>query len=117
MAPITSLLSRVYNRYKTPLQFLNSTIVLQIVSLLTGLLAYRYITPEYLGIWATFTTFTTIAPILRLGIPNGMNRELPYYLGRGETEKAYLFASTTLYYAIFNTIALGIIGLCFLSLV
>lgn len=103
-----------YSRYKTPLRFLNSTVLLQVVSLLTGLVAYRYITPEYLGIWATFTTFTTLAPILRLGIPNGMNRELPYYLGKGETDIAYLFASTTLYYAIINMIILGSTGIIFL---
>ena len=103
-----------YSKHKTPLQFLNSTVLLQIISLVTGLVAYRYITPEYLGIWATFTTFTTLAPILRLGIPNGMNRELPYYLGKGEVEKAYMFASTTLYYSILNMFLLGIAGLSFL---
>lgn len=63
-----------------------------------------------MGIWATFSTFTTIATFLRLGIPNGMNRELPFCLGKGETDKAEGYASTTLFYSIVNSGVLLAIG-------
>lgn len=102
-------------QYKTPLNFVNSTLFLALVSILTSFVTYRYISPEYLGIWATFSTFTTIATFLRLGIPNGMNRELPYYLGKGDKQKAYSFASTTLAYALFTMGILFLLAIFYLS--
>ena len=100
-------------RHKTPLKFLNSTLLLYGVTLLTSVVTYRYIGPEYLGIWATFTTFSTLATFLRLGIVNGMNRELPYYLGKKEPEKAYAYAETTLAYTLFTIVLIVITGILF----
>lgn len=102
--------------HKTPLKFLNSTLILYAITLLTSVVTYRYIGPEYLGIWATFTTFSTLATFLRLGIVNGMNRELPYYLGRKENEKAMAYAETTLAYTIFSIIVLVVTGVVFFSI-
>ena len=98
---------------RTPILFLNSTLVFYIVRLLTGVVTYRYIVPELLGIWASFTTFTTIAQFLRLGIPNGMNRELPFSLGRNDNEKAYQYASTTLFYSFFTILIIIICAVVF----
>ena len=100
--------------YKTPLKFLNSTLFLHGVALVTGFVTYRYVAPEYIGIWATFTVFSTIATFLRLGIPNGMNRQLPYYLGKGEVNKAESYASTTLGYSFFTMVVMTIIAIVFL---
>lgn len=99
--------------HKTPIRFLNSTLFLYGITLITGLITYRYISPDYLGIWATFSTFTIFATFLRLGIPNGMNRELPFYLGKGEKEKAEEYAATTLYYTIITMLVLAAVGIVF----
>lgn len=103
------------NRYKTPLKFLNSTLFSTIVSFALGFVTFRYIAPDHLGIWGTFSTFTVYATFLRLGIPNGMNRELPYYYGKGDNVTAMKCASTTLSYSLFNTIVLFIVAVCFFS--
>ena len=92
------------NKYKTPLRFLNSTMFSSMISFVLGFVTFRYIAPEHLGIWGTFSTFTVYATFLRLGIPNGMNRELPYYCGKGDNETATKCASTTLFYALFTTV-------------
>lgn len=97
----------------TLINFLSSTLFMYGITLLTGFVTYRYVAPDYLGIWAVFSTFTTIASILRLGIVNGMNRELPFYLGKGEKEKAMGFASTTLFYTLLSSGVLLLIGLVF----
>ena len=81
------------------------------VTMLTSFVTYRYIGPEYMGIWATFTTFSTLATFLRLGIVNGMNRELPFYLGKGEKQVAYSYAETTLSYTLFSIVLISIIGI------
>lgn len=101
-------------RYKTPLNFLNSVLFNHGISLVTSFFTYRYIAPEYLGIWGTFTVFSTIATILRLGIPNGMNRQLPFYLGKGDVNKAESYASTTLSYSYFTMLIMSIIAVVFL---
>ncbi|MDD5978094.1 MAG: lipopolysaccharide biosynthesis protein [Bacteroidales bacterium] len=100
-------------RYKTPLRFLNSTLFSSVVSFALGFVTFRYIAPEHLGIWGTFSTFTVYATFLRLGIPNGMNRELPYYYGKGDNETAMKCASTTLSYALFTTVVSLIVAICF----
>ena len=98
-----------FKKHKTPIYFLNSTLISSVVGILTGFVTYRYVTPDYMGIWVTLTTFTVYATFFRLGIPNGMNRELPYYLGKNETVKAYKFAETTLAYSLFITGLLSIL--------
>lgn len=46
----------------------------------------------------TYLSFT------RIGIINGMNRELPYYLGKGNKAKAVELAETTLSYSLYQII-------------
>lgn len=93
----------------TPIYFLSSTMFSHILQLIAGVISYRYIAPDYMGIWTTITSFTVFAIFLRLGIANGMSRELPYYLGRNEREKANSCAETTLFYSILITIVLIIV--------
>lgn len=103
-------------RYRTPLKYLNSTLFSAAISFVLGFVTFRYIAPDHLGIWSTFSTFTVYATFLRLGIPNGMNRELPYYYGKGDKEVAMKCASTTLSYSLFNTAISLIVAICFFSL-
>lgn len=101
-------------RQKTPIYFVNSTLFGTVIGLITGFITYRYVAPDYLGIWVTLTTFTVYTTFLRLGIPNGMNRELPYYLGKNETDKAYAAAETTLAYSVYISGVLALLALGFI---
>lgn len=85
---------------------MSSTLFSTLIGLAGGFITYRYVAPEQLGIWVTFTTFSVYASVLRLGIPNGMNRELPFYMGRNEKEKAFSFAETTLAYSLATSVLL-----------
>lgn len=105
---------QLLNKQKTPIYFVNSTLLGTLIGLMTGFITYRYVAPDYLGIWVTLTTFTVYSTFLRLGIPNGMNRELPYFFGQGETEKAYTAAETTFAYSNFITVLLAILSLGFI---
>lgn len=90
-------------RSKTLFKFLNTTLIAAGVNIALGVVTFRFIAPDHLGIWGTFSTFTVYATFLRLGIPNGMNRELPYYYGKGDKQTALKCASTTLSYSLFTT--------------
>lgn len=72
------------------------------ISLITGFFCFRNIDPYYMGIWTALTVFETYATFMRLGIVNGMNRELPYTLGTGDKELAQKYAQTTLLYSILS---------------
>lgn len=103
-------------QYKTPIRFLNSTLFSTAVSFALGFVTFRFIAPDHLGIWGTFSTFTVYATFLRLGIPNGMNRELPYYYGKGDDEMAMKCASTTLFHALFVTLVSFVVAISFFFL-
>lgn len=89
-----------FKNVQTPLYFLSSTLFSTLIGIIGGFITYRYVAPEELGVWVTFTTFSVYASFMRLGIPNGMNRELPFYMGRNEKEKAFSYAETTLAYSL-----------------
>lgn len=103
-------------RYKTPIKFLNSTLFASAINFALGFVTFHFIAPDYLGIWSIFSTFTIYATFLRLGIPNGMNRELPFYYGKGDKETALKCASTTLFHAIITTIISLIVAIFFFIL-
>lgn len=106
-------LKEILLRQKTPIYFINSTLFGTIIGFITGFITYRYVAPDYLGIWVTLSTFTVYTTFLRLGIPNGMNRELPFFLGKKEIDKAFAAAETTLAYSIYITAVLALVALGF----
>jgi O-antigen/teichoic acid export membrane protein len=85
---------------KVLMKILSSSFLSLPVSILVAAVSFRYIDPEYMGIWAVVTIVETYSNIVRLGIVNGMNRELPHALGKGEKGQAIKYAQTTLAYTI-----------------
>lgn len=59
-----------------------------------------------MGMWATVTIFEVYSSFLRMGVVNGMNRELPHALGQGDFDKGDKFAATTQMFSIFNGLIL-----------
>lgn len=54
----------------------------------SGFIILMWINPEELGTWQSFTVFIGYIQILTLGTTSGLNRELPFYLGKGNKEIA-----------------------------
>lgn len=54
----------------------------------------RAVAPADLGLWNSLTLATTYSAFLQAGVNNGLNRELPYALGRGDDEGARRLAGT-----------------------
>ena len=59
-----------------------------VISLVASLLVARWTAPEKMGLWNFALLIVTYASALQLGVFNGLNRQLPYYTGRGDAEKA-----------------------------
>lgn len=103
------LFNSFLSKNKTILKYLSSSFLSFPISLISGFITLRNIDPHYMGIWAAFTVFETYANFLRFGIINGLNRELPYALGKGKTQDAIQYAETTLYFTLLCSVLLFII--------
>ncbi|MCE5268677.1 MAG: oligosaccharide flippase family protein, partial [Planctomycetaceae bacterium] len=54
------------------------------LNLLGGLVMMRLVAPSTLGLFNGIALVQQYVPFLQLGILNGLNRELPFYIGKGE---------------------------------
>lgn len=90
-------------------RYLFSSIFGSVTSLFAGFFTYRYIEPVFLGIWAFFSILEVYSTFSRLGVINGIGRELPYLLGKNMLAEARKLASTALGYSIISNLFLFII--------
>jgi len=97
-------LNKTLSKYKSISLFTFSSVFLNFASLITGLVTYRWIEPYYVGLWQSLLLFQSYSMLLRFGIINGMNRELPFNMGQGNLRLAVKYAETTLYFTILNII-------------
>jgi len=98
-----AMIKRITNQLlsnKTLLKYVSVSYLSIPISLVTGFLTFRKIDPVLMGFWSLFTVFETYSTFMRMGVVNGMNRQLPYALGKGDETSAQKYASTTLFYTI-----------------
>lgn len=92
-----------------------ASLVLRMVG---GLLVARFTDPEVLGLYNGLGLIFSYAPFLLLGISNGLNRELPYYIGKGEYDKAKTLASSAQAWSLIlsTVLAIAMLGLAIFSI-
>jgi len=93
--------------------FVLSIAAVNVTSLLGHALAFRWVDPTSMGVWHTLLLASAYLAILRLGLVNGMGRELPFALGSGERERAGRIAATSLAW---NVVSSALAGLTFVVL-
>jgi O-antigen/teichoic acid export membrane protein len=110
------LLPYRFNLKSVFLKYLSSTVSGSVVGIFSGFFTYRYIEPDKLGIWSLFVVIEVYATFTRLGVINGLGRELPYLLGVQKNDLAKDYASTALLYSLVsNLLLLLIIPFLFLT--
>ena len=80
---------------RTFLTFTASVVALNVASLVGNGLAFRWVDPFSLGVWHTLLLLANYLTVFRLGLVNGMGRELPFALGAGDRGRAERIASTS----------------------
>ena len=73
--------------------FSASTALYQGSRFLVFLLVARWIGPEQFGLWNVLSLILVYGSIVGLGVPNGMNREVPKLQGQGDYEQAQQIAN------------------------
>jgi O-antigen/teichoic acid export membrane protein len=98
---------------RTFVTFIVSAGAVNVVSLLASGLAFRWIDPVSMGIWQTLLLVSSYLTVVRLGLVNGLGRELPFALGRGDDARARRIAATAL---AFNTACCLVVAAVFVAL-
>lgn len=81
--------------------------------LIAGIIVGRYVSPKVLGEFNAYGLVLGYLPFLQLGILNGMSREIPYYIGKGDVETSRQWASTGLFCSLLigGAVALALLGM------
>lgn len=112
---IKNTISKIQQKYigsetrKVGLYYSLSSFSLNFVRLAAGIITIRWVEPQQLGLWNSLLVLSSFLPLLQLGVVSGLNRELPYYLGRGE-KKLVEDMSATCQFALIIAILLILIG-------
>lgn len=91
--------------------FAGGNFISMILRLAGGFLTARLSEPSVLGLFNGIGLVLGYAPFLQLGVLNGLNRELPYYIGAGDNERAQALAATAQAWALIvgGAVALGLL--------
>jgi O-antigen/teichoic acid export membrane protein len=68
--------------------------VAMLLGMVGGVIMGRLVAPATLGLFNGIGLALGYAPFLQLGILNGLNRELPYYVGKGDRQRVEELAAT-----------------------
>jgi len=68
----------------------SATIINAVLALIVGIVTRNILGPEQFGYWLTISIMFTFIPLLQLGTLNAMNREVPFFVARGEHAKVQL---------------------------
>ncbi len=83
---------------KTAILFSSSSVILSLVKLISGVVIIKWVIPEDIGLWNSISLLQSYSAILTLGMLSGLNRDLPYYMGKGDQDYIVKLAQTTLYF-------------------
>jgi len=67
-----------------------------------NLLAARWLKPEIFGIWNALYLFLLYGALVTLGVPNGMNRQIPLLKGAGKDQLAERVAQSSLLFVLLS---------------
>lgn len=79
-------------------------------TLASGILIARWVTPGEMGLWQLAGLVSVYLPWLQLGIPSGLNRDLPYLIGAGRAGEASELAAAALWWMLLLAVVTGGIG-------
>lgn len=96
---------------KSIISYASGSLFNSFAQIISNIFILSYINPDELGIWNSLLLFQTYAMFLQAGIINGLNRELPFYLGKKDHEYAKSLAGSALYFFLISILLCCIIGI------
>ena len=93
-------------RNKVAGKYISSGLLNTFAQTICGFVILRWLQPKELGRWQSFTVFVGYIQIFTLGTTSGLNRELPYWMGKGNEELGLKRLRTAGYFATALSIAI-----------
>ena len=94
-----SKLKNALKNNKAATKYIGSGLLKTGLRTISSIIILRWIDPETIGSWHSFTVFVGYTSLLSLGVTSGLNRELPYLIGQGEHEKGIQRLKTAGYFS------------------
>lgn len=69
------------------------------MTMAAGIVMIKWLTPAEIGMWQSISAFQAYFTILEIGIPNGLNRELPFLMGQQKDDEAVKYVSAAYFYS------------------
>ena len=88
--------------------FSASTVVYQLSRLAVSLIVARWVGPEEFGTWNALNLMLLYGVVVTLGIPNGMNRDVPLLMGQGNPSAAQRIANSSFWFVLLVNTAVGL---------
>lgn len=89
--------------------FASTNLISSGLRLAGALLTSRFVDPSVLGRYNGIGLVQGYAPFLQLGVSNGLMRDLPLFVGKGEKERADVLAAASQWWAIFISSVSGVV--------
>lgn len=81
------------------------------LTIVSGLLVAKWLLPQELGLFNSFSVLTSYIILVQLGIPSGLSRQLPFYFGKNEQQKALTCAASANQWGLLTGISCMIVSL------
>jgi O-antigen/teichoic acid export membrane protein len=85
---------KLVEKYKTPILYSGGSVAKAFAQMIVGFVVAKFVAPDDFGLWNTITLALTYSLFLQAGLINGLNRELPFVLGKDDVEGAKKMAGT-----------------------
>ena len=96
---------------KSVISYTSGSLFNSFAQIISNIIILSYVKPDELGIWNSLLLFETYSLFLQGGIINGLNRELPYYLGKNDKEYAKSLAGNALFFFIISILLCLLVGI------
>ena len=78
-----------------------------VLRVIGGILQARFVGPSVLGLFNSIGLVMGYVPFFQLGLLNGLNRELPYYVGKGDHGRVKELAAAALAWTLVLSVVVG----------
>ncbi len=89
--------------------FSSSTLAVQISRLAISLIVARWVGPAEFGIWNALNLLLLYGPLVTLGTPNGMSRNVPLLMGAGDDAAARRTVDVSFSFALASSLLAGVL--------
>jgi O-antigen/teichoic acid export membrane protein len=79
-------------------------VIASVLAAIGGILQAKIAGPDVMGVFLAATLVLGYIPFLQLAIPNGLNRELPYFIGKGEHHRVRELAAAAQAWALLTSV-------------